>query len=122
MFVIRMCGISPFDPAISSRAHYRGSFGTLQAVHERGDIMVANRQDLEGQILAGLRALSDEALAEVVQFLEYQRYKAEMQEQPHDTSSRPVKLGGMWTGHDLSEAEIDQVRREIWAGFGDRDL
>jgi hypothetical protein len=103
-------------------AHYRGSFGTLQAVNERGGIMVASRVDLEGKIIAELRALPDEALAEIVQFLEYQRFKAEQQEPSYDTPYRPVTLDGLWAGHDLSEEEIDEVHREVWAGFGERDL
>ncbi|MGH2560328.1 MAG: hypothetical protein ACRDJH_14800 [Thermomicrobiales bacterium] len=84
--------------------------------------MVASRVDLEGKIFAEVKALPDEALAEVVQFIEYQRFKTGQQERPYDTPYRPVALGGLWAGHDLSEEEIDEVRREIWAGFGERDI
>ncbi|MGH2534874.1 MAG: hypothetical protein ACRDJW_21650 [Thermomicrobiales bacterium] len=84
--------------------------------------MVANRMDLEGKIIAEVRDLPDEALAEVVQFLEYQRYKVEQQDKPYDTPYRPVALGGLFREFDLSEEEIAEARQEMWGNFGDRDF
>jgi hypothetical protein len=35
----------------------------------------------------------------------------------------PVKLGGLWKGVEISEEDIREMRREVWAGFGEgRDL
>lgn len=32
----------------------------------------------------------------------------------------PVKLGGLWMGIDISDEDIREMRREAWAGFGER--
>jgi len=37
--------------------------------------------------------------------------------------SRPRKsLRGLWRGLDIGESEIAEIRREMWADFGDREL
>jgi hypothetical protein len=78
--------------------------------------------DLKDQIVSKLDSLSIEALVDILDFVEYQRFKQERPapEQP-TPPHKPVKLGGIWAGHDLSEEEIDEVQREIWANFGEGD-
>lgn len=49
----------------------------------------------------------------------------DIQPEPPETSSAPrPSLRGLWAdlGVDLSEDEIRQLRREAWAGLGDRDV
>lgn len=78
--------------------------------------------DLKEQIASKLDSLSVEALTDILDFVEYQRFKREHRasdQQPTSPSRKPVKLGGLWAGHDLSEEEIDEVQREIWANFGE---
>jgi hypothetical protein len=84
--------------------------------------MVATREDLKHRVLSGIESLPEEALAEVVNFVEYQRFKATQTDSAAGRRDRPVALEGIAPEFDLSEEEIADVRREMWAGFGDRDI
>jgi hypothetical protein len=82
--------------------------------------MVATQPDLKEQIVSKLDPRSDEALANILDFVEYQRFKQQRAPSEQPTPPyKPVKLGGLWPGLDLSEEEIDELRREVWRGLGD---
>jgi hypothetical protein len=76
--------------------------------------------DLKDQIVSKLDSLSIDALRDILDFVEYQRFKQERPatEEP-TTPYTPVRLGGLIPELDLSEEEIDELRREIWSGLGD---
>jgi hypothetical protein len=80
--------------------------------------MVAQHNDLKQQLIEALEALPEEALGEVALFLDYQRYKFE--QQPSGTTPyRPVSLGGLWKDKHINDADIADVRREMWGRFAD---
>jgi hypothetical protein len=69
------------------------------------------------QIIQTIQDLPAEALPEIAQFIEFVRFKA------HSTGSTPytpVALGGLWAGVTITEADIQQARREMWGNFGER--
>lgn len=83
--------------------------------------MIATTATTKEQIAALLDELPDEALTEVVSFVEYQRFKLRSRivraTRPH--SITPVKLEGLSSGADISEEEIANLRREMWGGIED---
>ena len=83
--------------------------------------MTATETGVKERIVADLDGLPEEALREVAAFVEYQRYKLERTEDaaPPD---KPVALGGLWEGLGLTTEDLDEARREMWSGFGARDL
>lgn len=82
--------------------------------------MVAKREDLKHRVLSGIESLPEGALAEVVSFVEYQRYKMGQKEPANLSPRQPVALGGLFKAFDLSEEEIDEARREMWCGSGEQ--
>ena len=79
------------------------------------------QNELKEQIIETLDTLSDESLREVVTFLEHLQYKpgsSVLQHPPY----RPVPLGGLWKGVTVTDEDIAEVRREMWDGFGEREL
>lgn len=81
--------------------------------------MVANEADTRARIVALLDDLPEEALAEIVSFLEFQRFKLRHQSR-RAAPPRPVKLEGLSSGANISEEEIAELRREMWGGLEDR--
>lgn len=83
---------------------------------------------LKHQALTILDALPEEALIEVVTFLNYLLYKLEDHSAGADvpvsqqTPYKPVSLGGLWEGVTITDEDISQVRREMWSSFGEREL
>ncbi len=77
--------------------------------------------DVKRHVIEVLETLPPEALREVASFVDYQRYKVS-QSEPRETPYRAVKLGGLWTGIQISEEDIAEVRREMWGNFGERDV
>lgn len=76
---------------------------------------------LKERIVSSLDALSSESLAEVASFVAYQQHRQVLQ--PGDESKPvPVALGGIWAGVEITDEDIEAVRREMWEGFGERDL
>ena len=69
------------------------------------------------QVIEALESLPTGELAEVASFVEFQRFKREHPEQ-RDTPYRPVTLGGLWKGVQISEEDLADVRREMWGNFG----
>jgi hypothetical protein len=78
--------------------------------------MAASQGDMKRYVLELLENLPEESLAEVVTFLDYQRYK--FGKQLEDAAPyRPIPLGGLWRGARIGDDEIADVRREMWARF-----
>jgi hypothetical protein len=80
--------------------------------------MATNDSPTRDRIIALLDSLPDEALAEVVSFLEFQRTKSA--NRPTDEPPyRPTPMGGLWRGVTITEADIAEARREMWGRFAD---
>jgi hypothetical protein len=83
---------------------------------------------LKYQALTILDTLPEDALVEVVTFLNYLLYKLEDHSADTDvpasqqTPYKPVALGGLWEGVTITDEDISQVRREMWGSFGEREL
>lgn len=71
------------------------------------------------RIVTLLASLPDEVLPEVVTFIEFQWYKL-AQQAANDGRPVPVKLGGIWAGVEITDEDIEAVRREMWDGIEDR--
>ncbi len=89
---------------------------------------MTTRAGLKHQALTILDALPEEALVEVVTFLNYLLYKLKDHSTgadvtaPPQTPYEPVALGGLWEGVTITDEDIAQVRHEIWGEFGEREL
>ena len=83
--------------------------------------MVAKDAVTRERIVALLDSLPDEALAEVISFLEFQRYK--LARQPTEAPRYlPTPLGGLWKGVEITDADIAEARREMWGRLADDEL
>ncbi len=73
------------------------------------------------RIIALLDDLPDSALAEVVSFVEFQRYKVGQQSEslPRSTRFLPTPMGGLWKGYEITSEDIAEARREMWGRFAD---
>ena len=71
------------------------------------------------QIIGAIQELPGEALPEIAEFVEFLRFKT--QKTHNAPSYKPVALGGLWAGVTFTEADIADARREMWAGFGERN-
>ena len=70
------------------------------------------------RIIALVESLPDEALADVVSFLEAQRARAS--DRPTGGPRYvPTPMGGLWRGVRITDAEIAEARREMWGRFAD---
>lgn len=81
----------------------------------------ATHEDVKRHVLEVLETLPTEALAEVPSCVDYQGYKAR-QVEPQAIPYHAVTLGGLWEGVVINEADIAEVRREMWGTFGERDF
>lgn len=83
--------------------------------------MVATKQDSKARVLALLDDLPESALAEVVSFVEYQRFKIRNAnaEQPRSTPYLPTPMGGLLKGVKISDEDIKEARREMWGKYMD---
>lgn len=77
--------------------------------------------DLKQQIIIALDSLPDNALLEVVTFLEFLQFK-EVHQPASATLYTPVALGGLWMNTWVTDSDIAEVRHEMWHGFGEDDL
>jgi hypothetical protein len=83
--------------------------------------MVTTDVSTRERIAALLDGLPDEALKDIVTFLEFQHHKlakhqAEAKPKPR---YRPTPMGGLWKGANITEEDIAQARREMWGNFGE---
>jgi len=89
---------------------------------------MTSQTGLKRQVLDILDVLPEEAMTEVVTFLDYLQYKLELHSTGADgplsqqTPYKPVALGGLWEGVTITDEDIAQVRHEIWGEFGEREL
>jgi hypothetical protein len=74
---------------------------------------------LKQSVITLIEALPDDALMEVVDFLEFQQYKRRKRAVA-DTPYRPVALGGLLSGVTITDGDIADVRREMWGNLGNR--
>ena len=77
---------------------------------------MATQTKLKQHILATLDTLPEQALEEVVTYLDYLQYKLS-QHPPPMTPYRAVALGGLWEGITISDEDIANLRREMWGSF-----
>ena len=79
------------------------------------------QQDLKQQIVAALDELPEHVLPEVATYQDYLQYK--LSQRPNRPPPyEPVALGCLWEGVTISDEDIDEVRREMWGNFGDREI
>jgi hypothetical protein len=70
------------------------------------------------QILSRLSELSDESAIDLLRYMEYVRL-TEQSKAAVRTAYRPVVLGGLWQGQNVSEEDLSGVRREMWGSLGE---
>lgn len=73
------------------------------------------------KIMVSLDSLPPEGLQEVVNFLEYMRFKFKNMSQT-STQYKPIALGGLWKGATIDEKDIREVRSEMWRNLENREL
>jgi hypothetical protein len=73
------------------------------------------------KIMLSLDKLPPEGLQEVVNFLEYMRFKFQNMSQTA-TPYKPIALGGLWKGETIDEKDIQEVRKEMWQNFEKREI
>ncbi len=83
--------------------------------------MVAQGTGTKERAIALLDELPETALAEVVSFLEYQRYKLASADTPTPPKPRfrPTPMGGLWKGAVITSEDIAEARREMWGRYAD---
>ncbi|MGQ9628297.1 MAG: hypothetical protein ACUVV0_15510 [Anaerolineae bacterium] len=75
------------------------------------------------EIFEQIKDLPPESLKELAYFIEFLRFKLKEREGEKKTPYRIVaKLEGLWEGEEFTAEEITRLRRELWAGFGEREL
>jgi len=76
---------------------------------------------LKQEIDASLSNLSVEALKEILDYLEFVRFKFK-KSNSSSTPYKPIALGGLWKDQVIEDKDIDEVRQEMWKDFGNREL
>lgn len=92
----------------------------MTATQEQTGTVATTERDAKQRLHEAIDALPEGALAEVASFVEYQQYKLDRSKT--DPPYEPTALGGLWKDLGLSPEDLDEARREMWAGFGERDL
>ena len=80
--------------------------------------MANSKAILKAHINALLDTLPEEALAEVMSFVEFQRFKLMPSESP-SPPYLPTPMGGLWKGTRITAEDIAEARREMWGRFAD---
>ena len=83
---------------------------------------MSGKNGLREQLIDTIGELPEDSLPELAEFLEFLRFKRERVDSGRRPMVEPVVLEGLWKGVRLDEADIDDIRREMWSGFGDRQL
>jgi hypothetical protein len=74
---------------------------------------VSAANHLKNKIAVTINTLPPEGLKEVLNFLDYVRFK--FQKKPIvSTPYIPIALGGIWRDENLDDTDIDEVRKEMW--------
>jgi len=88
----------------------------MTATHEQTGSDAATKSDVKQRLIEALEELAEAALAEVMSFVEYQRFKLgqgtddEADEKP---PYKPVKLGGLWAGITITEEDLAGAREDM---------
>ncbi|MFQ5855426.1 MAG: hypothetical protein ACE5LU_07275 [Anaerolineae bacterium] len=82
---------------------------------------MVTQDGLKQQVVAVLDTLPEDALEELAGFLDYLQYKL-AQRPAQQTPYTPVALGGLWEGVTITDEDITEVRRDMWASFGEREV
>ncbi len=69
---------------------------------------------LKKRISKSIENLPESALVELVTFLDYLQYRETSGSRQTTTPYTPAALGGLWQGVQISDEDIDEVRREMW--------
>ncbi|MGD2086404.1 MAG: hypothetical protein PVH61_09505 [Candidatus Aminicenantes bacterium] len=77
--------------------------------------------NVKQKIMVSLDSLPPEGLQEVVNFLEYMRFKFQ-DISKKSTQYKPIALGGLWRGETINEKDIQEVRKEMWQNLENREL
>ncbi|MBC7797271.1 MAG: DUF2281 domain-containing protein [Pyrinomonadaceae bacterium] len=73
--------------------------------------------NIEQAVVENLKTLDYQKQREVLTFIEFLKYKK-------DTNGKPPlkNLEGLWKGVEITEEDIEEVRREMWANFPREDF
>ena len=77
--------------------------------------------NVKQKIMVSLDSLPPEGLQEVVNFLEYMRFKFQNMSQT-STPYKPIALGGLWKRETIDEKDIQAVRKEMWQSLEKREI
>lgn len=77
--------------------------------------------NVKEKILLSLDSLPPEGLQEVVNFLEYMRFKFQDMSKK-SPQYKPIALGGLWKEEIINEKDIQEVRKEMWQNLENREL
>jgi hypothetical protein len=94
----------------------------LNIIQTEGMTVMSTDNGLKKQLSQTIERLPESSLREVATFLEYLQYRDSLSRHQPATPYRPVALGGLWQGVTITDEDIDEVRREMWTGFGERDI
>jgi hypothetical protein len=76
-------------------------------------------QNLKTEIISALEALPLESLQLLAEFVAFLRRRAGLPA----PQEKVIALGGLWAGTpEITATDIAEVRREVWANFGERNL
>ena len=80
--------------------------------------MTQQVETLKTKITTALDALPAETLELLLEFVKLLQDKTEQKTTPQQP--RIIKLGGLWAGSpEITAADIAEIRREMWVGFGE---
>lgn len=81
--------------------------------------MAQQVETLKTKITAALDALPAETLELLLEFVKLLQDKTEQKTKPQQ--SHIITLGGLWAGSpEITADDIAEIRREMWAGFGEK--
>lgn len=79
---------------------------------------MSNTAVLKATIMSSLDVLPATSLETLAEFTSFLRAKSRKEDRP-----RVVKLRGLWNQTPpITEEDIAEARREMWGGFGDREI
>ena len=81
--------------------------------------MATSHAELKRRVLAAVKELPEDALAEVAMFLDYQRYR-HRKRGANAPPYQPVALGGLWKGIQVTDEDIEAARSDMWDRWTDR--
>ncbi len=73
------------------------------------------------QAMTILEQLPEEEVEEVMTFLDFLQFRNKF-DPISITPYEPVAMEGLWQGAPVRDEDIVEIRREMWHGFGERDM